>query len=75
MLDATERKALTLCVFAGACLCFAPAEFISGGLLLLLSGALYVWDLRTLRREAAAAPAPAAASPSGAAPPSPPAPG
>jgi hypothetical protein len=61
MLDANERKALTLSAFAGACLCFAPAEFISGGLLLLLSGLLYLWDLRMLRREAAAAPAPVAA--------------
>ncbi len=51
MLDATERRALTLVAFAAACICMAPAEFISGGVLLLVSLALYRWDLAVLRRE------------------------
>lgn len=54
MLEPTERRALTLSVFAGACLCFAPAEFISGAVLLLVSLGLYTWDSALLRREASA---------------------
>jgi len=54
MIDATERRALTLSVFTSACLCFAPAEFISGAVLLLVSLALYTWDSALTRREAAA---------------------
>jgi hypothetical protein len=54
MLNATERRTLTLTTFASACLCFAPAEFVSGILLLVASGGLYFWDQAALRREAAA---------------------
>ena len=63
MLDATERKALTLSAFAASCICFAPGEIVSGVLLLVMSGLLWRWDERILRREAAAA-APAAPAPS-----------
>ncbi len=54
MLDATERKALTLTTFTAACVCFAPAEIVSGVALLLASLLLYQWDQRVLAREAAA---------------------
>jgi len=83
MLDATERKALTLTTFTAACVCFAPAEIVSGVALLIASLLLYRWDQRVLAREAAAAvtmgapspdpgaegaaPAPAAESPADAA--------
>ena len=45
---------MVLSTFAAACLCFAPAEIISGALLLLVSLALYRWDARVSAREAAA---------------------
>jgi hypothetical protein len=54
-LDAAERRALTLGVFTGACICFAPAQIISGLVLLLVSVLLYRWDQRILKREADAA--------------------
>ena len=64
MLNATERKALTLTTFTAACVCFAPAEVVSGFVLLIASVLLYRWDLGMLRREAAAAPPePAPAAP------------
>jgi hypothetical protein len=66
-LDAIERKALILTTFTSSCLCFAPAEIISGVVLLLASMLLYRWDQGIQRREAADA---AAAAPA----PSPPAP-
>jgi hypothetical protein len=44
-----------LCAFASACLCFAPAEFVSGTVLLVVSALLHAWDQAALRREAAAA--------------------
>jgi hypothetical protein len=53
MLNATERKTLTLTVFAASCVCFAPAEIISGTFLLLVSLLLYCWDQVVTRREAA----------------------
>jgi hypothetical protein len=64
-LDATERRALTATTFSAACVCFAPAEIISGVVLLVAAFLLYRWDQRLLRQEAAAA---------GAAAPPPPAP-
>lgn len=54
-LSATERKALTLSAFAGACICFAPGQIVSGAFLLLVSGLLWRWDQRLLRREQAEA--------------------
>jgi hypothetical protein len=69
MLDATERKALTLSAFTASCICFAPGEIVSGFLLLTISAVLWRWDEKLLRREAAAAaalgqavPVPAASS-------------
>ncbi len=62
MLDATERKALTLSTFTAACVCFAPAEIVSAVLLLIASMALYRWDQRVLRREAEATAAPGPAT-------------
>jgi hypothetical protein len=53
MLNATERKALTLTTFTAACVCFAPAEIVSGIFLLLVSLLLFRWDQAVLRREAA----------------------
>lgn len=63
MLNASERKTLTLTVFAAACVCFAPAEIVSGAFLLLVSLLLFRWDQRVTRREAArdAGPEPPAA--------------
>jgi len=55
MLDATERKALTLASFAAACIAFMPAEILSGLALLTLSAALFEYDRVTTRREEAAA--------------------
>jgi hypothetical protein len=57
-LTPVERKALTLSVFAAGCICFAPAEIISGVLLLTLAYVLYRWDTQILAAEAAASPAP-----------------
>ncbi len=54
-LDATERRALTLCAFTAACICFAPAQIVSGLVLLAVSAALYVWDQQMLKREDSAA--------------------
>lgn len=54
MLDATERKALTLSAFAAACICFAPGQVVSGAFLLLVSFFLWRWDQKLLRREEAA---------------------
>lgn len=71
MLDATERKALVLCVFTASCICFAPAQVVSGIFMLLLSIALYFWDQSLLKRERAAEEAQKKASEDGAAPPSP----
>jgi hypothetical protein len=66
MLDATERRALTYTTFAAACLCFAPAEVVSGVTLLLVSVALLRWDGRVTAREEAAAAAARAAETAGA---------
>jgi hypothetical protein len=44
MLTVTERKAITLTTFAASCICFAPAEFVSGTMLLIASAVLY-WRL------------------------------
>jgi hypothetical protein len=52
MLNATERKALTLTTFVAACVCFAPAEIVSGIFLLLVSLLLFRWDRAMLLREA-----------------------
>ncbi|MFT3767713.1 MAG: hypothetical protein QM820_19845 [Minicystis sp.] len=49
MLDATERKALTLSAFAASCLCFAPGQIVSGAVLLLAAVLLWRWDQRLLR--------------------------
>lgn len=54
MLNATERKALTLSAFAASCICFAPGEIVSGTVLLVASALLWRWDEKLLRREAAA---------------------
>ena len=51
-LSASERKALTLTTFTSACICFAPAELVSGVLLLLVSAALFRWDRAVTLREA-----------------------
>lgn len=56
MLDATERKALTVSVFAASCLCFAPGQVVSGAVLLVAAIALWRWDQKILLREAEAAP-------------------
>jgi hypothetical protein len=55
-LDATERKVLTLTTFTAACVCFAPAELVSGVLLLIVSALLLRWDRAVTRREALLAP-------------------
>jgi chromate transport protein ChrA len=55
MLNATERKALTLCTFTAACICFAPAQIVSGLTLLIASFFLYRWDQRLSKKEAEAA--------------------
>jgi hypothetical protein len=62
MLDATERRALTFSTFAAACICFAPAEIVSGVALLLASLALMRWDGRVTAREEAELAASAAAA-------------
>lgn len=54
MLSPIERRALFLSVFTAACICFAPAQIVSGVALLLLSALLYRWDQALLRKEAAA---------------------
>jgi hypothetical protein len=54
MLDATERNALTLTTFTAACICFAPAQIVSGVALLIASVLIFRWDQRVSRREAAA---------------------
>ena len=51
MPDATERKALAICTFVGACLAFAPMEFVSGGALLVLSGVLFALHHWITKRE------------------------
>jgi hypothetical protein len=53
MLDATERRTLITTTFTAACICFAPAQIISGVVLLFAALVLYLWDQRMLRREAA----------------------
>jgi hypothetical protein len=58
MLTATERKAITLSTFAAACICFAPAEFVSGTLLLIAAAVLYYRDRG---RDAPAQPTPSPA--------------
>jgi hypothetical protein len=67
MLDATERKALTLSTFVAACIAFMPAEILSGLVLLSVSAALFEWDRVVTRREeaasAAAPPAPEGSEP------------
>jgi hypothetical protein len=60
MLDATERKALTLTTFIAACIAFMPAEIVSGLALLAVSAALFEYDRVMTRREEAAANAAAA---------------
>jgi hypothetical protein len=57
MLDATERRALTATTFTAACICFAPAQIISGAVLLAAALLLHLYDQRMLRRENVAAPA------------------
>ncbi len=57
MLTPDERRALTLSIFAAACLCFAPAQIVSGVALLIVAGIVHLWDQRLLRREEAAVPA------------------
>jgi hypothetical protein len=66
MLTATERKALTMSVFAGSCICFSPAEFVSGTVLLIVAAVLYFRFRRHDQLEAGAGgadepPGPAAA--------------
>lgn len=54
MLDATERKALTLSTFVAACICFMPAEILSGVALLVVSAVLFEYDRVMTHREDAA---------------------
>ena len=54
-LDATERKALVLCAFTASCICFAPAQIVSGIVMLLVSVGLYFWDSSLRKREEAEA--------------------
>lgn len=68
MLHARERKTLALTVFAAACVCFAPAQIVSGVFLLLVSLALFWWDQRVTRREEASLPAPSLAREEGPSP-------
>jgi hypothetical protein len=56
-LDPTERRVLVLTTFTAACICFAPAQIISGVLLLVVSFLLHQYDQAMLRKEAALAPA------------------
>jgi hypothetical protein len=56
MLTPDERRALTISTFAAACLCFAPAQIVSGVALLIVSGILHLRDQRLLRLSEAAAP-------------------
>lgn len=46
-----ERKALVLSTFAASCICFAPAEMVTGVVLLIAFGLLYRWDLKLSRTE------------------------
>jgi hypothetical protein len=55
MLNATERRALTLSTFVAACIAFMPAEIVSGLALLVVSAALFEYDRVMTRREEAAA--------------------
>jgi hypothetical protein len=64
-LDPTERKALVLATFVAASICFAPAQIISGVMLLVASFLLHRWDQAMLRKEAAAQPAATTAAPLG----------
>jgi len=42
-----------LTTFTASCICFAPAEIVSGILLLIASGLLYRWDQAMRSKEAA----------------------
>lgn len=61
MVNATERKVLTITTFVSSCICFAPGEWVSGLVLLIASGVMYRWYRLQARREEAAKPAPAPA--------------
>jgi hypothetical protein len=50
MLDVTERKVFAITTFVSACICLAPGEWVSGGVLLAVSAALWVHYLRSAPR-------------------------
>jgi hypothetical protein len=52
MLDVTERKVFAITTFVSACICLAPGEWVSGGVLLAVSAALWVHYLRSAPRPA-----------------------
>jgi hypothetical protein len=52
-----DRRAVIGCVFASACILFAPGEFRAGGFLVFVTLVLAGWHIRLSRREALAKPA------------------
>jgi hypothetical protein len=50
MLTPGERRALTLSVFAAACLAMAPAQVVSAAALLLASWLIHRYDVRCSRQ-------------------------
>ncbi len=54
-LDATERKVFVIASFVSACICFGPRQWVSGGILVVMSVSLAIWDMRVSKREAAEA--------------------
>jgi hypothetical protein len=49
--------------FVAACVCFAPGEFVAGGVLVLATAVLYAWHRHHTKREAPPAAGGAGAGP------------
>jgi len=63
MPDAAERKVLIVTTFVSGCISLMPQEWVSGGLLLVTSGLMFLGDRRLKQREKAAMVPPLAAAP------------
>ena len=63
MVDTTELRTLVYCTFLGGCLLLAPRQWVSAGVLFVVSAVLFAWYRLRARRALGAAPSLAVVAP------------